>query len=184
MTEVGTFFGVSATTVRSSWKAAGMPGKSGAYDLKLIGEWKRSRPGDPESNAARSNGEAESVVSATGRLRDTEARIAAEKLIRLQMENAARRGELISVTEARQDLATILVIVKARLESISGDCVVEIPQRQRQTVGRVVTRKIELALKELATTQVTGCSCDDAILAAADAIRATRSAADTEEQVA
>ena len=41
--EVAEFFGVSDTVVRKDWKARGMPGERGCYNLSEIAKWKIKR---------------------------------------------------------------------------------------------------------------------------------------------
>jgi phage terminase Nu1 subunit (DNA packaging protein) len=172
---VADFFGVQPSTVRGDWRQAGMPGRKGQWNLKAILEWRDSRPSSQVAPRAASNGHPQSPSS---RKQLAESLFAERKAERLQIEMQRLRGEVINRDDARRELAEILVIVKSRLESIPQDCMLETPKRQRPKIQRTVSRKIDLALRQLATTQVAGGSCDDAILETADAIRSRRQAAE------
>ena len=80
MAAVGARFGVTANTVKQSWRHAGMPGESGRYPLAEILIWKLAHDAkNAAGNSARPNSQATStrLVSIEKRLAKLEAKLAA-----------------------------------------------------------------------------------------------------------
>ena len=115
-------------------------------------------------------------ISTTGG--ETELDLKKEKLrqdIRAKkLRSDAAAGHLIERDVAVQELATLLSTVKARLQAVPVECSLEISQTERPTVTRTLRRKVDLVLREMATTQLVGQSADDVILGEASKILARR----------
>jgi hypothetical protein len=178
LSQVATFFGVAPGTVRGDWRQSGMPGQRGAWDLKKIMAWKNARLGDPVASRAAAN-----PSSTAARKQMAEVVLVVRKCERLQIELDRMRGELINRDTAQQELASILSIIKSRLQGIPEDVVLELNSRIRPKVRRSVAHTIDLVLRQLATTRLLGLAADDVILAEADKIREKRVAAATDDLV-
>ena len=90
--EVADAFGVHRDTVRKFWRAAGMPGTSGKWDLAEIAEWRRSRD-TPAVQAVSTSEFLEKRRAAQARIAEGKAR-QIERENRLAEEEICYRGDV------------------------------------------------------------------------------------------
>jgi hypothetical protein len=141
--EVAEFFGVSDTVVRKDWKARGMPGERGCYDLSEIARWKIERernlnqPKELDDERLAERLELAEVLSAEAD--------AGMKQLKL----AEAEGRMMDRDQVVAEIMEAFNIVRARIEQIPGEVVATLPPELRPDAHTDWKHKVHLALKVL-----------------------------------
>lgn len=150
MPEVAAAFDVRPSTIRQSWKQAGMPGANGKYSLAKIAEWRIEHE--------RQN---ETAKSASSRHRDELNDIEIESKRLDLMERRARfdagAGLLVEKDQVRREVAALLAVLQKSLLAIPRQIMPFLPAKVADTVAAEVEKKIRHALKalsEMCSTQI------------------------------
>lgn len=138
MAEVASFFGISSTTIYSSWKVRGMPGSDGAYDLGEIArwyvKWQPKQGGDSGGDKTKTELECEKLEIENERRR-----------LKLEME----RGKLVLREATILEQEHVNHRIRSRLEAIPEELAASLPPELRADYLGDAKQKISLVLREL-----------------------------------
>ncbi len=145
--DVGESFGVRPSTVRQSWRQAGMPGSRGSYSLSEILLWVLER-----------NIQNEKHIQSTKKPKDRMSEIELEKAeLDLQARRDSflkNRGEVVPVFQVRAEMSAVLTLMKRTLLEIPRTIMPLLPLDQSDEIGQHIKREIEKALTFLSDQEV------------------------------
>lgn len=142
MPQVATEFGVSAATIRQSWKANGMPGVNGSYDLAEILLWRWEYERANESKLAPVTGD-----------NLEKSRLENEKLrwqvAKLESQYQEKEGLLVAREEVRAEVYAMLAVFSKHLLEVPRALYPLLPQKIASTIVAEVEKLIRHALGAL-----------------------------------
>ena len=128
LADVARFFSRSVDTIKGEWRRGGMPGKSGAWDLREILQWRDERFGIGEVPAP----EGEETRAAANRRRD----IAQATLVELKARQ--RAGELVELEAVRRLFVQHINEAKAIFGQVPDRVIACLPSRTKAVIRRRV----------------------------------------------
>lgn len=157
--DVAAFFAVAFDTVKRDWRAAGMPGKPGSWDLSAIARWRiekgdrrRSEPNPPPSPAAPATAgdTAEAVPTNRDAWNDPEFTNQFEQWRGRKLKNDALSGQIVLRADVARDAAELLSALRDGLENFPEKLAGELPFAQRSALRQRLEHLVEIELNRLA----------------------------------
>jgi hypothetical protein len=136
--EVAAAFGVSRDTVRKDWRASGMPGKSGRYDLAEIAEWKSARDRDP-ARAAEGLPAGEDLR----RKRAAEARIREGQAARIERQNRIAEEQICYRADVERFLSQLFELIRELHARLPAEMRPQLPKQHRTQISHDIVARLE-----------------------------------------
>lgn len=142
LADVARFFGVHPSTVRGDWRAAGMPGRRGRYDLAEIFQWWRTTFGQPQRT--------ENEIELSQRKLRGDAECSEERAQKLRIENSVASGRYVDADDVRREWHAGVSWVKAQIEELPDYLTMFVPKDQQQTIQQETENAVNRFLHSMA----------------------------------
>lgn len=140
--EVAAAFQVRYDTVKKEWRANGMPGKPGAYNLDEIAAWKKLRLREPTAD--------DDPVELQRRKRLAECRVKEAQAERLELANRIAREGLLRREDVHREWSEHIIAAKNILERAARKMMPHFPAKNRTRLAGELDQILFAALECLA----------------------------------
>jgi transposase-like protein len=149
LAEVAQEFGIQATSLRSSWRVQGMPGKPGRFDLAEVTLWRLQHEADVAERMPGSTAKSQAVE-----LKDLEIRERALVVKERERRDAMAEGNMVEAHKVRSEQTALNTVLRQRLGRVGADIEPMLPAEIAIDIRVEIERNIGRQLKWFAEATV------------------------------